>query len=107
MTTSRREQLELAAKKLQAAKEDSLTALLDAEEATAEAEEKLAAAHTRRTQRVREAIKAGWTETELTTIGFTLGDAPKAARKTRTKKAAVPPVQGSSPAPAAGADVTT
>jgi hypothetical protein len=107
MTTSRREQLELAAKKLQAAKEDSLTALLDAEEATAEAEEKLAATHTRRELRVREALKAGWTEQELTKIGFTIGDSPKPNRKTRTKKAAVPPVQGSSPAPTATPDVTT
>ncbi|TCC33907.1 hypothetical protein E0H75_42395 [Kribbella capetownensis] len=109
--TTRREDLVAAAKRLAAAKDESLHALIDATEKVADIDDQLAEAKRAADLRVRDALKAGWTEKELATIGFDLGDgAPKPARKTRAKKTTSTlsaPAASSSQAASAAADVTT
>ena len=106
--TSRREELVAAAKQLQADKDKSLDALIIATDAPAIAEEQLAAAKRAEALRVRDALKAGWTEKELTTIGFDLGGSAKPARKPRGTKNTPPArAQAAGQSPANPADATT
>lgn len=79
--TLRREDLVAAAKRLQADKEKSLDALIDATEKVADINDQLAEAQREFDVAVRAAVKAGWADQELTKIGFDLsGVAPKAPR---------------------------
>jgi hypothetical protein len=57
-------------------------------------------------QRQRDAVKAGWTEKELTAIGFDLDGTAKPARKSRPKKSTPSTPAAAQPATAT-AEVTT
>lgn len=79
--TTRREDLVAAAKRLAASKEASLDDLINATETVADINDQLAAAHGQWEQKLRAAKKAGWTDQELTTIGFDLsGGAQRSGR---------------------------
>ncbi|MFG1913055.1 hypothetical protein [Kribbella sp. NPDC048928] len=103
--TQLREDLFANAKRLAAAKEEALGALVDATETIADLNDQLTAAQAHWGQKLQAAKKAGYTDQELTTIGFDLtGGTPKpgrgSGRRNTKKDNSTTPAASGSAAPA-------